>query len=36
LLDRQEYLDTIRAMVNFVDGIYPEIIERAGAVPDNE
>jgi hypothetical protein len=28
LLDRREYLDTIRAMVNFVDGIYPEIAER--------
>lgn len=36
LLDRQEYFDTIRAMVNFVDGIYPEIIERAGAVPRDE
>ncbi|UCE26959.1 MAG: hypothetical protein JSW52_11530 [Candidatus Coatesbacteria bacterium] len=36
LLDRQEYLDTIRAMVNFVDGIYPEIIERAGGLYGDE
>jgi hypothetical protein len=36
LLDRREYLDTIRAMVNFVDGIYPEIAERAGAEPGDE
>jgi hypothetical protein len=36
LLDRREYLDTIRSMGYFVDGIYPEIIERAGAVPGDE
>jgi hypothetical protein len=36
LLDRQEYLDTIGSMGYFVDGIYPEIAERAGAVPGDE
>ncbi len=33
LLDREEYRDTIRAMVDFVDGIYPEVADRSGRPP---
>jgi hypothetical protein len=34
LLDRREYVDTIRAMANYVDRIYPDIVERSGAATD--
>jgi hypothetical protein len=34
LLDRREYIDTIRAMVDYVDHIYPDIVERSGAATD--
>jgi hypothetical protein len=34
LLDRQEYFDTIRAMGDYVDRIYPDIVERSGAEID--
>lgn len=35
LLDRREYFDTLRAMGDFVDGIYPQIIERSGSSGDH-